>query len=374
MIYLTYNDAPSGIYSSQVVDVVKFLNSIQQKEHVQLLALISARHYFKERKAIKALLPESTVLPMFPGVKQWKKNLLIIRMFCGAAKSGKMMARGPFAAELALQLRESGIIKTVLFDARGAYKAELNEYNVINDDSLKSEIAVIEQDALRRCDKILAVSSALINYWKEEYDFSSFKHVVIPCTLNADFNTDFPKENELISIKKEIGLDEEDIVMVYSGSSAGWQSFSLVEQVMQKVMEGNPKLKLLWLTNDLNNNSEFVKKYRNRIITNWLKPADVRRYLLAADYGILFREQSTTNKVASPVKFAEYLSCGLKIIISKNLGDFSQFTKENQCGITEESLNSIGPVSYDEKLRVHNLAINKLTKERFIKQYLFLLE
>ena len=49
MIYLTYNDAPGGIYNSQVIDVVKYLNSIQSKEKIKLVALISIRG-FKENK------------------------------------------------------------------------------------------------------------------------------------------------------------------------------------------------------------------------------------------------------------------------------------------------------------------------------------
>ena len=53
MIYLTYNDLPSGIYYSQVTDVVNYLNSIQTKEKVRLVAFISIRGFFTNRKKIK---------------------------------------------------------------------------------------------------------------------------------------------------------------------------------------------------------------------------------------------------------------------------------------------------------------------------------
>src|SRR4030042_1420126 len=44
---------------------------------------------------------------------------------------------------------------------------------------------------------------------------------------------------------------------------------------------------------------------------------------MAADVGLLLRENSLTDRVASPVKFAEYLRCGLPVILTPYVGDFS---------------------------------------------------
>lgn len=365
---------PSGIYNSQVIDVVKYLNSIQSKEKIRLVALISIRNYRTNRKKIKDQLPDSVVLPMAPGASRWKWNTISLQLVKLINSSGKIMARGPFAAALALSLKQQGRVKKVIFDARGAYKAELNEYNVVNDDILKHQISHIEQDVLRRSDAILSVSHALVDYWKSEYNFISDKHIIVPCTLSNDFIFDFPHEYELLNYKKEIGFNAGDVVMVYSGSSAGWQSFSLVEQLMDKIMSENQNVKLLWLTHDLNTNSDFVKKYRDRIKSNWLKPTDVRKYLLAADYGILFREQSITNKVASPVKFAEYLSCGLNVIISGNLGDFTKFVAEHQCGNIGADNLKLQTVGYNQKRHNHDLAMRYLVKTNYTKEYLSLLD
>lgn len=374
MIYLTYNDLPSGIYYSQVTDVVNYLNAIQSKEKVRLVALISIRNFFANRKKIKDKLPDSIVLPMAPGISRWKWNTTPLTLLKLVGASDKIMARGPFAAAMALSLKQKGKIKKVIFDARGAYKAELNEYDVVDDEILKHQIAHLEQDVLRRSDAILSVSNALVDYWKREYNFNSDKHVVIPCTLSKDFVFDFPPEYELKNYKTEIGFKEDDTVMVYSGSSAGWQSFSLVENLMDNIMSKNQNVKLLWLTHDLNSQSEFVNKFKDRIKTNWLKPADVRKYLLAADYGIMYREDSDTNKVASPVKFAEYLSCGLNVVISEQLGDFSEFVKRNNCGMVGESNLNLEKVSYNQKKTNHELAINYLVKNHYTKEYLSLLD
>ena len=143
MIYLTYNDQPSGIYNSQVIDVVKYLNSIQSAEKVKLVALISIRSFFKNRKLIKERLPESSVFPMVPKPALWRLNYFILAFFL--SKNNTIMARGPFAASLALRLKKSGKVQKVIFDSRGAYKAELNEYDVVQNETIKKEIREIEK-------------------------------------------------------------------------------------------------------------------------------------------------------------------------------------------------------------------------------------
>ncbi len=306
---------------------------------------------------------------MIPKAGLWRLNYIILFFFL---RDKKVMARGPFAASLALRLKRTGRVEKVIFDARGAYKAELNEYNVVPNTKVKQEISEIEKDVVLNADSRLAVSEALVNYWKREFGYTSDKHVVIPCTLSDDFKSKFPEEAEIKKNKFDLGFNESDIVIVYSGSSAGWQSFSLVEKILSKIFEENLNVKLLWLTDYLNENSEFVKHFRGRIKSAWVKPSEVKKYLLAADFGLLYRENSVTNQVASPVKFAEYLSCGLNVIISENLGDFSEFVRKNNCG-SVGSVVTVSSIGYKTKCANNNLAAQYLQKENYLIEYLKLL-
>lgn len=371
MIYLTYNDQPSGIYTSQVIDVVKYLNSIEDKQKVKLIALISIRSFFKNRNLIKKRLPGSIVFPMVPKPGLWRLNYFVLIFLVSTHKT--IMARGPFAASLALRLKKAGKIEKVIFDARGAYKAELNEYDVVQNESIKKQINEIEKEVVLNSDFRLVVSNSLVSYWKKEFGYASDKHIVVPCTLSNDFIFDFPTNEKLGEIKREIGFNENDIVIAYSGSTAGWQSFTLVEGLLTKLMTANNNIKLLWVTHHLNEQSEFVKQFRGRIKTAWVKHEMVKNYLLASDYGLLFRENSVTNQVASPVKFAEYLSCGLDVIISENLGDFSEFVAKNNCGLVGDKI-VIEKVSYEKKQKNHKLAMQSLTKESYKSDYLKLLQ
>jgi hypothetical protein len=255
----------------------------------------------------------------------------------------------------------------VVFDARGAYTAELNEYNVIPNEKIKQEISLIEKYDLENSDKRIAVSKALVNYWKEKFGYSQSEHVIIPCTLNSDFIFDFPEENEIKRTRTDLGYSNSDVVFVYSGSSAGWQSFSLIDVFISNLMDEHPNVKLLVLSSDFEKEYEVMIRHKERVRVKWVDPEHVRENLIAADYGILYREESVTNKVASPVKFAEYLSCGLRVLVSENLGDYTEFSKEHKLYFT----SCIRP-TYAEKA-IHELCRSNFLKEKFKNSYIDLL-
>ena len=52
MIYLTYADQPSGVFSSQVVDVCRYMNTLPDAK-IRLVAFISLHQYNKNKARIK---------------------------------------------------------------------------------------------------------------------------------------------------------------------------------------------------------------------------------------------------------------------------------------------------------------------------------
>lgn len=361
MIFLTYNDNYSGIYKSQVIDVCTFLQK-NHKMKVKLVAFVSLRNYSVQKKLIKSDYPNSSVLPMFPKIRFWRMNAFLLFFMCLASRGKTIWARGPFAANLAFRMKTAGLINKVIFDARGAYQAELTEYDVVADDTVKNEIHSIEKKALQLSNAQLAVSQKLVEWWKTQYNFISEKYAIIPCTLSSHFDSSLAEEKEIERVRSSAGFKQDDIVLVYSGTSAGWQSFNLVDEYLYALFKKDKKYRLLFLSNETPKDSRLFKEFNDRIRTRWVKPDEVRDILLAADYGLLIRENSITNKVASPVKFAEYLSCGLQIIISEGIGDFTSFVKENNCGIEYSKENDLPAVPYQQKLRNNRLALQHFTK------------
>lgn len=366
VLYLTYNDYPSGIYSGQVIDVCRFWKE-ELKADVSLIAFISMRGFKLNKQKIIEQFPGAIVLPMFPKVRNWKLNRFILRRFIKKINPQVIVARGPFATLLAIKFREG---RKVCFDARGAYTAELREYNVVPDEKMKAEIFELEKQAVLNSDFRIAVSQQLVQYWKRSFEYSSADHVVIPCTLNAKT---FVEKTSESAIAPDL---QSPVTLVYSGGSADWQSFNALDKEMYQLLAAQNNLNVILLAKNLPAGMKIFSDFATRVKSMWLKPEEVKSVLDSCDYGWMVREKSVTNAVASPVKFAEYLSGGLKIIISEELGDYSEFVNQHHAGIIYNS-NDVKPlekVSQEEKMRMKELAKKNFMKENFTAHYKKLLQ
>lgn len=367
-IYLTYNDLPSGIFTSQVIDVVKFISK-EFNQEIKLVSFISIRNFFKNRKTIKQHHSDAIILPMFPGVHRWKNNILILKILLFFINPTKIIARSVIACQLALKSKNKNT--KIVYDGRGAISAEWHEYKVVNHPKLINTIYNLEKEVVLHSDYRIAVSNALLMYWKNEFGLLSNNSVVIPCTINKAFENIEISNETIIESRKKLGLTKDDLVFIYSGSLAGWQSFDLLYNFIKPIMQNVQNAKLVFLSDKDDNIIRLEQEFPKKVICKKVKPNEVPQYLLAGDYGLLIRENSITNQVASPVKFAEYLACGLKVIISNNIGDYSDLINKNSfLGYLSKYSNvDFTPVSINKKINIKEFAIQYFTKQAHLKQY-----
>ncbi len=370
VFYLTYAEPPSGVYSSQVTDVISFVNR-ELHADLRLVAFISL-HEYKSRKAhILKELPGSIVLPMLPKATFWRWNTIVLWLLCMIYRPTAIIARNVIAANMALRVRNSSPVKKVCFDGRGAIAAEWYEYDVQVVDSWKKEISDLEGRAVNEADYRIAVTEKLVDYWHERYGYSEGKHVVIPCTLNSDFSPAVISDEEKSKAREKLGIGSGDVVLIYSGSTSGWQSFSLVYQYLQPFLKKAVSNKIIFLSKPEENIKKLEMEFPGQILQKWVGHREVPGVLAAGDMGILIREQSTTNRVAAPTKFAEYLSAGLPVIISENIGDYSEFVKTRNCGIIANghALPPIGTSAMHTRAEMVSLVDLHFTKKAQLEHY-----
>jgi hypothetical protein len=369
-VYLTFNDYASGVYAGQVVDVINFLRK-EKGYNIKLIAFISLRNFFKERRAIKKMDSGAWILPMFPGVKNWKQNSLSLRIAFWFIKPKVVICRGIFSTNLALLIKSKN--SKIVFDARGAYYPEFSEYISGESNPFVEKIKEVEQIAIKNADKALSVSNALVGYWKTFYGYdASKKTCVIPCTVKM---TNWIDDEKREKKRSELGFLSDDIVLVYSGSVSGWQSLSGLFDFVGNVFESNGKVRLLFLAQYDPTLHSRLQAYSSRIVQKWLAPEDLQAYLSCADYGLLLREPSITNSVASPTKFAEYLSVGCNVLISEFIGDFSSFVQTHKCGcLVDKEVPVLHVLTSEERKRNANLAIEYFNKEKYSASYKYLLD
>lgn len=379
--YLTYNDAPSGVYKSQVIDVIKYMNQLSDHK-ILLIAFVSIRNYRIEKKKLKNWYQNSIVLPSFPGIKNWEKNQFLINLILRRKGISKVINRGIFAFHFSLKAKNKGIIKEVIFDGRGTYSGEWKEFDFGAPEVLKKQIFDLEKQAVTYADQRIAVSYKLIENWKHKFNYNGSEgedHFVIPCTLSADFEQLNISEQNIKEKRRELSIPEDACVLIYAGSVAGWQSIDDWLLEVKSIMDNNPNLYLLLMTNETATIKSFIEDSKGKAQRIFVNPKEVPGYLVIGDYGILIRKPMETNEVASPTKFAEYLACGLKVLISEGIGDYSKFAEENECGflIKENSdLNKVTlkKLSSAEKEKLIELSKNNFLKKVYKTQYLNILD
>ncbi len=377
IFYLTYNDAYSGIYSSQVIDVVNHLNH-HVGTNVKLIAFVSIRDFFRTRKNIQQELKSAIVLPMFPGVYRWRYNYFLLFLLSFFLKPKAIIGRSVLATNLALKLKNKFDVRKVVYDGRGAIHAEWKEYKVVNHPQLLANIESLEYVAIHQSDFRIAVSNALIAHWRTHFNYQGKAHVIIPCTVNKVFEQLELGMQSIAITRQNLGFNQTDLIFIYSGSVAGWQSFEILNQAIVPILKQSKAHKILFLSALDASITQLQSQFPDQVLCKKVQPFEVPQYLMLGDYGLLLREKSITNQVASPVKFAEYLACGLNVVISQDLGDYSEFVATHDCGIVYKcnSKLDLAVVSMDKKNRNQNLAKNYFYKEAEINktQYIQLLE
>ncbi len=343
--YITFNDVYSGIYQSQVIDVVEHLNTDLDQD-VRLVAFVPLRLWNAQRKLIKSKLKKAKVYPIPGGLKDWARAKKILKII---TKSTNAICRGPLAFSVA-----HGQYEKCVYDGRAAVSAEVKEYNVTGNDLLDKVLITEELNAVKKADFRIAVSQKLVEFWvdnlKVPIPINSYS--VIPCTISSLAKIE-PSSNDII----------ENVKLVYAGGTGAWQSFDTVTELLDKALRVQSNLEVLFLSKPHKSIEALIQKFPDRVKCKWVAHHEVFGLLQSCDYGILIRDQKITNKVASPVKFAEYLNAGLKVLISEGLGDFTAFTKVNQAGVVvKHELPILEKVSAIEKIKMQNLSKSHFTK------------
>jgi glycosyltransferase involved in cell wall biosynthesis len=142
-------------------------------------------------------------------------------------------------------------------------------------------------------------------------------------------------ETDRESIRQRLGLSGRFIV-AFSGSAQRWQMLERSARVFQLIKRLRPNAHFLGLCLDVAHMRSVLESsgidQKDATVLS-VPHAQVARHLAAADLGLLLRDCSIVNAVASPVKFAEYLASGVPVAISDGLGDYSSLVEQRQIGV-----------------------------------------
>lgn len=364
ILYVIGNELLSPIVESQVF---RPLAAEAQDGEAFLLALLPAglwlrpRHRSRVREAIARLSRDYgvTIFTSYSRLShcasKWIDTLAVRRVIRKLVKSsGPLDVRGrnSYAAATALAAAR-GLSRplNVTYDCRGDEVAEL-----LGKHGVHGEVSTVPSHlapALRRvtanmahackANAIITVSKAMGRLLHDRFGVPLNKITVRPCAVDMSV---FPSPDSERA-RASLGLADR-FVVCYLGSLEWYQLpdqsvrlFKLFQKLAKNAFflavttDPDAMARLLASAEVSPQDFQAVKA----------APREVAGYVSAAHVGFLLRENSPVNLVASPVKFAEYLACGVPVLITKHVGDYSGLVEPESLGFQVDLEESDAEIS-----------------------------
>lgn len=336
-LYFTFGESYSGIFRSQVIDVVRHMNH-ELNVDVALFSILPMRLWSRQQSIIRKDLKRATVwsaLPFQGRFFLWRWHAVFLGLYVLLSGRRYLICRGALATKMALDLKRVGIVKSVVYDGRGAMAAEHEEYQIYQP-KIGVQVENLERTAVIDSDHRIAVTDALADYWRDRFDFSG-QYSKIPCTLSSSWKRSDEVWNAgRLRAREKLGVSVNDIVLLYSGSSAGWQSFDLLLSELERALNSSPRIQVLLMCPETLEIEAFIARWPDRIRRMFVAPSEVLNWISSADVGMILREGTVTNSVAMPTKFAEYLAAGLHLVLTAP-SPAADYVLDNQVGTVWES-------------------------------------
>lgn len=278
-------------------------------------------------------------------------------------------ARSHIPATIALALKKRFGIK-MIFDLRGLMADEYVDAGHWRKGSLPYRLTQsMESKSLAISEGVVTLTERIwpiIKEWDALRNRDNVAHEVVPCCADLKaFKFDLD-DRELR--RNELGLAGR-FVIVYSGSIDGWYLTDAMADFFASFLKSRADAHALWLTPSKHERIRQLMRERELAESRYtilaVDPRDVSSYLSASDAGLAFIKPCFSKLASSPTKYAEYLACGLPLIINSGIGDADSLITKDRAGALVKNF------SEDEYMQalsiVENLWSSAEDKRRFTR-------
>jgi glycosyltransferase involved in cell wall biosynthesis len=261
---------------------------------------------------------------------------------------GMVHARSHIPAAIALRLKKRLGTK-MIFDLRGLMAEEYVDAQHWKKGNVAYRITkAAERRIFAETDAVVTLTERI---WPIIKDWDGLRgrnvhHAVIPCCV--DLSLFKFSDDDRARRRAELGLGDR-FTIVYSGSLDGWYLTEEMADFFAEFRRTRPTAHMLWLTNaQTNGGHERVKQLmrsrhvaEDRFTVLSVPAREVPSYLSAADAGLSFIKSCFSKIASSPTKNAEYLACGLPLIINAGIGDSDALIDDWNAGALLEDLTEV---------------------------------
>lgn len=244
-------------------------------------------------------------------------------------------ARSHIPATIAMTLKRRCGVK-MIFDVRGLLADEYVDANHWQVDSVAYKLTkTMERRAFAKADGIVTLTERIWPILQTWPGLAGRKvtHSVVPCCTDMDLFK-FSAESRG-RVRSELGI-EDKFVFVYSGSIDGWYLTEEMAQCFAHARRTRANAHFLWLSPSRHERiRELMQAQKIGDESYTIRGArvdEVPAYLSASDVGIAFIKPCFSKLASSPTKYAEYLACGLPLILNAGIGDSDALVTQHSVG------------------------------------------
>ena len=345
ILYLNYTSIlTQGILLSQVVIPLKKLAregynitlvSGERKEDLRKRREREALHRDLEEAGVELVFFRKS-LPPYLRIDTDRKGTLVQRALCFAWDqfrffflTGRLLitrkirilhARSYVPAIIGLFYQKLLRVK-LIFDPRGILPEELRLARGWNEDDFRYRFwKFLEKRLLKNADAVFALSRPFREHLERIVPRKDIR--ITPCCIEPERFGFHPERRK--AMRDSLGFGDR-FVMVYSvGCFVPYQVLEKALEVFQILKKQKPGARLLILTPEQEKMKDYAGRYGLNLEGVTFTRALFSRmadHLMACDAGLLVRHPSVVSRVASPVKFPEYLACGLPVLSFRGIGD-----------------------------------------------------
>lgn len=222
-------------------------------------------------------------------------------------------------------------------------------------------LQLIDAYALRKVAGVIYVSDAMKEYYENKYGVKT-KSIVVPCL------------SEFANSKVE-NVERIPNSFVYIGGLSVWQCFDEILKLYAKIRTDKSVFHIITLNTEAARKKviEIVGDDKNIEIYGITDRTQIPATLNKFEYGFLIRKNDVVNQVAAPIKFLEYLSCGVNVIMTDAVPSYAKLVEDTNVG-TVVDMNAenitINPYNPNAK-EVYKKYFNR---ESYVDQYRSLLK
>lgn len=283
-------------------------------------------------------------------IKQVRKMKKVVNYLYSKHKFEAVHCRSYISALVGLSLKKKYNLKFI-FDMRGFWADERVDGKIWD---LKSPIynniyhyfKKKELDFINLSDYTISLTENGKNEmysWKKINKTTKIK--VIPCCVDLSlFDKNKIDAKQLIKIRKDLGINDDQFVLGYVGSIGTWYLLPEMLDYFKELKKNHPNALFLFITADDSENIFREAKLKGippeSIKTISVLHKNVPIHIALFNASIFFIKAAYSKKASSPTKQGEIMAMGIPLICNSGIGDTDEIVHKYNSGVVVSELNS----------------------------------